>query len=488
MTSRIGSIWLLVCWTLLSVQGLELFVGPSAGAAERTQPNFVVIFCDNLGYGDIQPFGSELHRTPNLNRMAEEGRVFTHFCVTAGVCTPSRASLLTGCYAQRVGLHKNPRDGAVLRPVSPYGLNSDEWTIAEALKQEGYATAIVGKWHLGDQPAFLPRQHGFDWFFGIPYSDDMTERDWQDGTHWPPLPLMENEAVVEAPCDRNLLTQRYTQLTLEWIAEHKREPFFLYLPQAMPGSTASPFASPEFRGKSRNGPWGDAIEELDWSLGAILDGLRELGIAEDTLVVWTSDNGAPLTKNPNDLSRGSNRPLHGRGYTTSEGAFRVPTIVWQPGKVPAGSVCNELATTMDFLPTFTKLAGGRLPTDNKIDGHDIRELLFGDSSAVSPYQAFYYYHQDQLQAVRSGPWKLFLPVQSTVHPHFSERQPIRPLLFNVVEDVSCQTNLADQYPHVVARLQQLAELAIRDLGDSGQPGAGQRKPGIVSQAVPILRD
>ena len=320
--------------------------------AARSQPNFIVVYCDNLGYGDIEPFGSTLHRTPNLNRMAAEGRKFTHFCVTAGVCTPSRASLMTGCYPQRVGMHHNDRDGWVLRPVSPYGLHPDEVTIAEVLKQQGYATAIVGKWHLGDQPSFLPTRQGFDWFFGVPYSDDMTARVWQaDGSTWPPLPLMENERVIEAPCDRNGLTKRYTERAMQWIAEHKDEPFFLYFPQAMPGSTRTPFSSPDFKGKSNNGPWGDSIEELDWSIGVMLDQLEELGIADNTLVIWTSDNGAPINPDPDDLSRGSNLPLHGRGYTTSEGAFRVPTIAWQPGKVPAGTVCSELATTMDLLPT-----------------------------------------------------------------------------------------------------------------------------------------
>jgi arylsulfatase A len=236
--------------------------GRNLNAARRDRPNFIVVFCDNLGYGDIEPFGSKLHRTPNLNRMADEGRKFTHFCVTAGVCTPSRASLMTGCYSQRVGMHFNDRDGWVLRPVSPYGLHQNEVTIAEVLKQQGYATALVGKWHLGDQPEFLPTRQGFDWFFGVPYSDDMTERVWKnDGSHWPPLPLMENETVIEAPCDRNGLTKRYTVPAMEWIAEHKDEPFFLYFPQAMPGSTKTPFSSPDFQGKSRNGPWGDVLEE-----------------------------------------------------------------------------------------------------------------------------------------------------------------------------------------------------------------------------------
>ena len=326
---------------------------------------------------------------------------------------------MTGCYSQRVGMHTNPRDGQVLRPISPYGLNPDEITIAETLKEQGYATAIIGKWHLGDQPEFLPTRQGFDLFFGVPYSDDMTQAvgkrlgDRLDGSRWPPLPLMENEVVVEAPCDRDGLTERYTRRAIQWIRDHRDEPFFLYFPQAMPGSTKTPFSSPRFRGKSRNGPWGDSIEELDWSIGQIMDALMTLGLASKTLVVWTSDNGAPINRDPNDVSRGSNRPLHGRGYTTSEGAFRVPTIAWQPGKIRGGTVCHELATTMDLLPTFVKLAGGELPEDRIIDGHDISPLIYSQSDATSPYEAFFYYRQDQLQAVRSGPWKLFLPIDNS---------------------------------------------------------------------------
>lgn len=459
-------------------------------AAERRKPNFIVVFCDNLGYGDIEPFGSTLHRTPNLNRMAKEGRKFTHFCVTAGVCTPSRASLLTGCYAQRVGMHVNDRDGQVLRPVSPYGLHPDEVTIAEVLKQQGYATAIVGKWHLGDQLEFLPTRQGFDWFFGVPYSDDMTERVWKkDGSKWPPLPLMENETVIEAPCDRDGLTKRYTERAMHWIAKHKDEPFFLYFPQAMPGSTKTPFSSPAFKGKSKNGPWGDAIEELDWSIGVMLDQLVELDIAKNTFVIWTSDNGAPINRDPSDLSRGSNRPLHGRGYTTSEGAFRVPTIVWQPGMVPAGTVCEELATTMDLLPTFAKLAGATLPRERKIDGYDIAGLLFRESDSKTPYRALYYYHQDQLQAVRSGPWKMFLPVENaSAHPHFSRTTKPTTLMFNVVDDISCKHNVAAEHPKIVAKLNQLAELARNDLGDKGKPGRGQRPIGKAAIVSPRLKE
>ncbi|MCF6287314.1 MAG: sulfatase-like hydrolase/transferase, partial [Candidatus Hydrogenedentes bacterium] len=375
------------------------------------------------------------------------------------------------------------------RPLSPYGLNPNEVTIAEVLKAQGYATGMVGKWHLGDQPEFLPTRQGFDWFFGVPYSDDMTERVWKkDGSHWPPLPLMENETVIEAPCDRDGLTKRYTERAMEWIAEHKDEPFFLYFPQAMPGSTSTPFSSPDFKGKSKNGPWGDSIEELDWSMGVMLDQLEELGIAENTFVIWTSDNGAPINPDPADLSRGANRPLHGRGYTTSEGAFRVPTIVWQPGKVPAGTVCNELTTTMDLLPTFAKLAGGTVPTDRIIDGHDIAPLFYGEAGAKTPYEAFYYYHQDELQAVRSGPWKLFLPVKATAqHPHYKPGQATEPLLFNVVEDIASEHNVAADHPDVVKRLLALAEVAREDLGDTGRPSKGQRGPGKISgEAKPQL--
>jgi arylsulfatase A-like enzyme len=458
-------------------------------ADQNKPPNFIVVFCDNLGYGDIEPFGSTLHRTPNLNRMARQGRKFTHFCVTAGVCTPSRASLLTGCYSQRVGMHLNPRDGHVLRPVSPYGLHPDEITIAEVLQQADYATAIIGKWHLGDQPAFLPTRQGFDDFFGVPYSDDMTAAvgrrlgERLDGHLWPPLPLMENETVVEAPCDRNGLTKRYTERALDWIVEHQEEPFFLYMPQAMPGSTKTPFAGPAFRGKSQNGPWGDSVEELDWSIGKLLDKLVELNLAEKTLVIWTSDNGAPINPGRSDLSRGSNLPLHGRGYTTSEGAFRVPMIAWQPGHVPAGTECETFATTMDLLPTFGKLAGVPLPSDRMLDGHDIRRLIYEDTEAESPYQAFYYYQRDQLQAIRSGAWKLFLPVKPNGrHPHFDRDTPPQNLLFNLRDDVGCEHNVADRYPQVVERLSRMAVQARTDLGDHDRPGTGQREVGKISGA------
>jgi len=446
------------------------------------RPNFIVIFCDNLGYGDIEPFGSTLNRTPQLNRMAREGRKFTHFYASAGVCTPSRASLMTGCYAQRVGMHLNPRDGIVLRPRSPYGLNPSETTLAEILKQQGYATAITGKWHLGDHPDLLPMRQGFDSFFGIPYSDDMTQEvgkrlgDRYDGSNWPPLPLMENETVVEAPADRNQLTTRYTKRALEFIEQNQAQPFFLYLPHATPGSTLKPFVGDAFRGKSRGGSWGDSIEELDWSTGKILDKLVELKIDRRTLVVWTSDNGAPMDRDPNSTVRGTNKPLYGRGYTTAEGGFRVPTLLWWPESVPANTCCEELATTMDILPTFALLAGAQPSHDRTIDGKDIRPLIFGEPDSQSPHEAFFYYSGEQLMAVRSGPWKLFLPLAAHAQ-HRQKNQPPGPILFNVVQDVSSSNNVADEHPQLVKRLMKLAEEAREDLGDTNRPGKGQRRAG-----------
>lgn len=477
---------LIIAWF---VCGLNCIAAESERTGFPEKPNYIVIFCDNLGYGDIEPFGSTLHRTPNLKRMANEGRRFTHFYVSAGVCTPSRASLMTGCYAQRLGMHMNERDGHVLRPVSRYGLNPDEETIAEVLKGVGYATGIFGKWHLGDQAVFLPTRQGFDTFFGIPYSDDMTAEVGRrvspklDGALWPPLPLMKNETVIEAPVDRDQLTKRLTEEAVRFMENHRDEPFFLYFPQAMPGSTAAPFSSEAFRGRSENGPWGDSIEEIDWSTGEILHALEKLNLDERTLVIWTSDNGAPLTRILGDLSRGSNLPLHGRGYTTSEGAFRVPTIAWWPGQISAGSVCDEIASTMDLLPTFARWSGGQLP-ERKIDGKDISDLLIGEN-ATSPHEAIHYYDRDQLQAVRSGRWKLFLPLKTYGrHPHFTQKSGSKPLLFDVMRDEACENDVASEHPEVIADLSRLADKARSELGDSGIIGRGARRRGEVERAKP----
>lgn len=446
----------------------------AAGAAQK--PNFVVIYCDNLGYGDVGCFGSKLHQTPHIDRMAREGIRLTGFYSASGVCTPSRAALLTGCYPRRVGLHMTDPDGAVLRPVSPNGLHPDEVTIADALGELGYATACIGKWHLGDQPEFLPRRQGFGYYFGIPYSDDMVARPGRD---WPPLPLMRNEKVVEAPADRDTLTKRYTEEAIRFVSEQENRPFFVYLPHAMPGSTRSPFSSDAFRGKSANGPYGDSVEEIDWSTGEILDALKRLGLDERTLVIWTSDNGAPRRDPP----QGRNLPLSGWGYTTLEGGMRVPCIARWPGKIPAGKVCNELATTMDLLPTLVRLAGGK-PPDRKIDGRDIWPLLAAASGAVSPHEAFYYYHMDQLQAVRSGVWKLHLPMEDKRADLREKTVATEAALFKLDTDPGEKSDVAAEFPEIVARLSKLAEKAREELGDRNREGRGQRTAGRVEAPRP----
>ena len=460
-----------------------LFATGELRAAERVldrPPNFIVIFCDNLGYGDIGCFGSTLHRTPAVDRMAREGMRFTDFYATSGVCTPSRASLITGCYPRRVNMHLSDKGGAVLQPVAAKGLHPDEVTIAEVLKSRGYATAIIGKWHLGDQPQFLPTRQGFDYYLGIPYSDDMTAR---TGQPWPPLPLMENERVINAPVDRNLLTQRYTSKAIEFITAHREQPFFLYLPHAMPGSTTSPFASEAFRGKSKNGPYGDSVEEIDWSTGEILAALERLGLDEQTLVVWTSDNGA-VRRNP---PQGSNAPLAGWGYTTAEGGMRVPCVVRWPGHVPASRACEELTTTMDLLPTFARLAGAELPHDRMIDGKDIWPLMAGQSGARSPHEAFFYYQMDQLQAVRSGRWKLYLPLKNKRERIGGKGKPSPARLFDLKTDIGETNDLAAAHPDVVARLARYAEQARDDLGDEDRPGKNQRPAGFEPHPTPRVK-
>jgi arylsulfatase A-like enzyme len=417
--------------------------------------------------------------------MAREGMCFTDFYASSGVCTPSRASIMTGCYPRRVGLHETDPDGMVLRPVSPNGLHPGEVTVAEVLKSRGYSTSIVGKWHLGDQPAFLPTRQGFDYYLGIPYSDDMVggrKMPWQQ-TPWPPLPLMENEQVIDAPVDRNLLTRRYTEKCIELMTRHRDRPFFMYLPHAMPGSTGAPYASERFRGKSANGPYGDAVEEMDWSTGEILAALDRLGLDDNTLVIWTSDNGAPLL----DPWHGSNRPLSGWGYTTAEGGQRVPCIARWPGRIPAGGRCSALTTTMDLLPTFARLAGAGPPPGRTIDGKDIWPLLAGQSGE-SPHQAFYYYSGPQLQAVRSGNWKLCLTSQTQwVSPHGAKTNS-PPTLYDLERDIGETTNVAERHPEVVRRLTALAEKAREDLGDVDRPGKGQRPAGRVANPAPrVLR-
>ncbi len=445
------------------------FLGSTGGATAAPKPNVVFILCDNLGYGDIGCYGSKIHRTPNVDRLAQEGLKLTGFYAASGVCTPSRASLMTGCYPRRVNMHVSDRGGAVLQPVSPKGLNPDEVTIAEVLKTAGYATAIIGKWHLGDQMPFLPTRQGFDHFFGIPYSDDMTPR---AGQVWPPLPLMRDEKVIEAPVDCRFLTKRYTEESIKFIRENKDKPFFLLLSHATPGSTLKPEVAPEFSGQSKNGAWGDSVEELDWSTGELMRTLKELKLDENTLIVWTSDNGAPK-RNP---VQGSNLPLAGWGYTTAEGGMRVPCLIRWPGKIQAGQATDALTTMMDWVPTLAKLSGGKLARDKKIDGKNIWPLLTDPKKKKSPNQFFYYYQGVELQAVRNERWKLYLKGS-----HLDRTKKIRneAALYDLKNDEAELRNVAAQHPEVIEKLMQAARQAQADLGDNDQEGKGQRPAGMV---------
>lgn len=443
--------------------------------------NFIVFYVDNLGYGDIEPFGSTIHSTPNLTKLANEGIKFTHFYSASGVCSPSRASLLTGCYPRRVSMHLFGKNGRVLRPVDSLGLNPSEVTIANILNDQGYVSGIIGKWHLGDQPEFLPTRHGFDYFFGIPYSDDMTQDHEKNSIpNAPPLPLMRNEEVIEAPVDRNYLIQRETGEAIKFIERNKESPFFLYLPQSMPGSTNQPFSSPGFWDKSANGAWGDSVEELDWSLGQILVTLKRLELDKNTIIIWTSDNGAPKWDPP----LGSNAPLGGWGYTTSEGGQRVPMIAWAPGKIPANITNGELITTMDILPTFTDLAGAQIPDNHDIDGYNISNLFFGEKGIKSPYEVFYYYDGPQLQAIRKREWKLYLPLEVKFLKTIGQEAK----LFNVVSDPGEKKNILNKHPDIIDDIIKYKEWAIQRLGDGNglvdQVGIEQRSIGKVVNPSP----
>ena len=458
---------------LTSTAGLAVALA-AAGPAARGQapaarlPNFVIIITDDQGYNDVGCFGAPRIKTPRLDRMAAEGMKFTDFYVAAGVCTPSRAALMTGCYPQRVGMGRVPaEDGRkdvfhdVLFPWMPFGLHPDEVTIADLLKKLGYATACVGKWHLGHLPPFLPTRQGFDSYFGIPYSNDME-----------PVVLLRDEEVVENPVDQATLTERYTEEAVRFIGENAAGPFFLYLAHTMPHIPLH--VSQRFRGKSAGGLYGDVVECIDWSVGQVLEALAEQGIDDRTLVVFTSDNGPWLVQGENG---GSATPLRAGKGTTYEGGMRVPCIMRWPGRIPAGAVCGELATTMDLLPTFAKLAGGEAPQDRIIDGKDIRALILGEPGAKSAYEALYYYQGPTLNAVRSGPWKLKL--ETTLRDEDKYRWPgrtdvkFRKALYNLHTDPGEQKSVYKDHRNVVEQLNALADQAREDLGDARTGAVGK---------------
>ena len=446
-------------------------------------PNIVVIFIDDMGYADIGPFGATEYPTPHLNRMAAEGRVFTDFHAATAVCSASRAALLTGCYPERVSIL------GALGPHARHGIHPDETTLAELCKSRGYATAVFGKWHLGHRREFLPPQHGFDESYGLPYSNDM----WplhpeyvnlpKSATNrkrgFPALPMYEGNEIVDEEVtaeDQKLLTKHYTERAVDFIRRHPHRPFFLYVPHSMVHVPL--FVSDEFAGKSGTGLFGDVVMELDWSVGQILATLEETGVDDHTFVLITSDNGPWLSYGDHAGSAG---PLREGKGTMFEGGYRVPCVVRWPGRIPAGTTCDELTTTMDLLPTVANLIGAELPS-RKIDGKDISPLLFDEPEAQSPHEVIYCYYNRELHAVRDRRWKLHLPHGYRTlagrsggtggKPVPYEREKIGLSLFDLEAEIGETTNVAPEHPEVVQRLLAHAELAREALGDALTNRAG----------------
>jgi arylsulfatase A len=431
------------------------------GAATRktvkpniTKPNVVVIFCDDLGWGDLGCFGNPTIRTPNLDRMAQEGQKWTQFYVAAPVCTPSRAALMTGRYPIRNGMTSAKQ--VVLFPNSGGGLPAEEITLAEMLKPLGYSTGIVGKWHLGHLPEYLPTKQGFDSYFGIPYSNDMDKTSGpgyqaearKDPNYYPSIehynvPLMRNTEIIERPADQNTLTERYTEEAIRFIRENQSRPFFLYLPHSMPHIPL--FASQKYRGNSSRGLYGDVVEELDASVGRILDTLRELKLESKTMVFFSSDNGPWLSF---ETHGGSAGPLRAGKGTTFEGGQRVPTIFWWPGSIQPGTI-HELGSTLDLLATVAAITGGELPKDRTLDSFDLSDVLL--RGGKSPRKEMFFWTNAQLHAVRVGPWKLHVKAREPVN-YGKVDELSSPELYHLERDISEKYNVADKHPEVVERL------------------------------------
>ena len=445
-------------------------------AAERL-PNIVILFMDDMGYADIGPFGAEGYETPNLDQMAREGRRFTDFYVTQAVCSSSRAGLLTGCYNQRVGIN------GALGPGAGHGLAEEEETLAEICKQKGYATACFGKWHLGHRKPFLPLQHGFDEYFGLPYSNDMwpLHPDYaklpadavRRKSGYPDLPLIEGNEVIDPKVtgeDQAMLTTWYTEHAVDFIERNKDRPFFLYVPQTMVHVPL--FVSDKFKGKSAQGLFGDVMMEIDWSVGQILDTIRNCGLEKETLVIFTSDNGPWLSYGNH---AGSAKPLREGKATMFDGGCRVPTVMWWPGTIPADTSCDKPAMTIDLLPTVAHLIGAKLP-QRKIDGRDIGPLLTSKPDDDFAEQTYALYFLGELQAVRRGRWKLHFPHRYRTLAGRAPGQDGRPVkyqfgdvgleLFDLKNDPGETKNVAAAHPEVVARLQADGQTFREDLGDT----------------------
>ena len=452
---------------------------------DTNPPNVVVIFMDDMAYADIGPFGAKNFPTPHLDRMAREGRKFTDFYVTQAVCSASRAGLLTGCYNVRVGIL------GALGPKSTHGINSKEMTLAELCKQRGYATACFGKWHLGHHQKFLPLQHGFDEYFGIPYSNDMWP--YHPGVRhlpmaerlkkWPHLPLIEGNLVINPKVtgkDQEQITTQLTERSVRFIEKNKDKPFFLYVPHPMVHVPL--YVSDKFKGKSKAGLFGDVMMEVDWSVGQILETLRKHKLDKNTLVIFTSDNGPWLSYGDHAGSAG---PLREGKGTMFDGGCRESALMWWPGTIPAGSECTTPAMTIDLLPTVAELIGARLPK-HPIDGKSIVKLLKGTSD-TSPHEAYYFYYGRQLQAIRMGNWKLHFPHgyrtmagrpggTGGIPTRYSQAK-IGLALFDMEKDIGETTDVKAKHPDIVKQLQALGDKMRNELGDNGRTGSGVRPPG-----------
>lgn len=458
-----------------------------ASAAVARPPNIVIIFTDDQGYGDVGVYGAKGFTTPNIDRLAHEGTRFTHFNVAQAVCSASRASLLTGCYPERVGI------SGALGPQAGHGLNDSETTLAELLRDHGYATGMAGKWHLGSHPRFLPPRHGFDESFGLPYSNDMWPHHPVRHGVYGPLPLIEDGRIINpsvSPDDQRNLTTWYTERAVDFIERHKERPFFFYLAHSMPHVPL--FVSDKFEGKSQQGLYGDVIMELDWSVGEVLRALERHGLEDDTLVIFTSDNGPWLSYGHHAGSAG---PLREGKSTAWEGGTRVPCVMRWPGRIPANTVSNDMMMTIDLLPTIAGLVGADLP-DQPIDGRDVWPLLSRQRGAVNPHEGYAFWgRRSELHAVTTGDgrWKLVLPHRYETlagRPGGRDGKPARyakgavhtPQLYDLHADVGETTDLADEHPEILRRLLAYADKCRDDLGDSltGRQGAGRREPGRIS--------
>ncbi len=468
--------------TLLALSLLAPAQDTGGSRTPAQAPNVVVVFTDDQGYGDVGCYGAKGFRTPNLDRLAKEGVRFTDFYVSQPVCSASRASLLTGCYANRLGIH------GALGPAARHGIHADETTLAEVCKAKGYATFAVGKWHLGHHPQFLPTRHGFDDFAGLPYSNDMWpfHPEVKAGT-FPPLPLFDGEKVANpnvTAADQARLTAQYTERAVRFVRENREQPFFLYLAHSMPHVPL--YAGERFRGSSQAGTFGDVIQEIDWSVGEVLKTLDELKLAENTLVIFTCDNGPWLSYGTHAGSAG---PLREGKGTVWEGGVRVPFLARWPGRIPAGTVCREPAMTIDVLPTVARIVGAELPA-RRIDGRDIGPLLRREAGAKSPHEAlWFYYGTNELQAVRAGNWKLVLPhtfrtMQGQAPGADGKPGRYRQVrleaaeLYDLAADVGETRNVAAANPDVLRRMTAHAEAARAELGDAltKRTGSGNREP------------